>query len=314
MEIIEATAEEFKTIIPVPYHVFGSGDFALLNENKAEKVYYLLFKDRKYRLGLIGGVRQKALFSPFSAPFGGFVYLNKDIKISQIDMAVEALVGWSKNHELESIHLTLPPPLYQESFIAKHANALFRQGFTIEAIELNYYFRTEKITGDYAGNIWRNAKKNISIALDNKLGFHLCQNREEKQRAYEIIKINRNAKGVPLRMTWEQVEETASLIPAEFFLGTDEGGVTIASAIVFPVAENIVRIIFWGDVIAFSYLKTMNFLSYKVFEHYQRQGIKIIDLGRSTDNSTPNHGLCEFKESIGCNISQKLSFLKKLNQ
>ena len=56
----------------------------------------------------------------------------------------------------------------------------------------------------------------------------------------------------------------------------------------------------------------MNFLSFNVFQYYKNQGIAIIDIGPSTENSIPNHGLCEFKESIGCDISIKTEFFKNL--
>ena len=56
----------------------------------------------------------------------------------------------------------------------------------------------------------------------------------------------------------------------------------------------------------------MNFLAYHVFNFYKKNGIKVIDIGPSTENSIPNHGLCEFKESIGCDISPKHSFCLKI--
>ena len=62
----------------------------------------------------------------------------------------------------------------------------------------------------------------------------------------------------------------------------------------------------------FSEFKTMNFLSYEVFKYYKENGIKVVDIGPSTEDSIPNHGLCEFKESIGCDLSPKYSFYKKI--
>ena len=56
----------------------------------------------------------------------------------------------------------------------------------------------------------------------------------------------------------------------------------------------------------------MNFLSFHVFQYYKNQGIEIVDIGPSTENSIPNYGLCEFKESIGCDILIKTEFYKKL--
>ncbi len=76
MEIIEVSVKDFDNIIPHPYHVFGQGSFAELNSKNAESIHFLLFRDSKYRLGLTAGIRIKSLYSPFSAPFGGFVCIN----------------------------------------------------------------------------------------------------------------------------------------------------------------------------------------------------------------------------------------------
>ena len=97
-------------------------------------------------------------------------------------------------------------------------------------------------------------------------------------------------------MTWEQVYETAKIINADFFLVNDMEK-PIAAAIVFHVTHSIVQVIYWGDRVGYSEKKPMNFLAFKLFEYYKNVGIKIIDLGPSTLNSVPNHGLCEFKES-----------------
>ena len=146
MEIIEVDYKEYSVVVPEPYHIFGSGTFANLNSAKVENIHYLLFSDGKFRLGLTVGSRQCELYSPFSAPFGGFIFLYNDIKISQIDAAVDALIKWSINKKYESIHLTIPPSIYHESFISKQANVLFRKGFNMEKYDLNYSFKTEKIT------------------------------------------------------------------------------------------------------------------------------------------------------------------------
>jgi lipid II:glycine glycyltransferase (peptidoglycan interpeptide bridge formation enzyme) len=94
------------------------------------------------------------------------------------------------------------------------------------------------------------------------------------------------------------------------FFTVNKEQTTIGAAVVFHVAPRIVQVVYWGDLPAYSEYKTMNFLSYSLFNYYQNQGIKIIDIGPSTENSIPNHGLCEFKESIGCDIAIKTVFTK----
>lgn len=312
MEIIEVSREDFINTVASPYHIFGSAQFTFLNKDKAEDTFYFLFRDGKYRLGLTCGIRQNMLLSPFSAPFGGFVFLDEDIKINYIDAALTSLINWTENKKLECIRIVLPPTFYHESFISKQVNSLFRLGFLIDTIDLNYSFKTKSLTADYINQIWRNARKNLNIALKNNLSFGLCTNLADKEKAYEVIKINRESRGFPLRMSWNQVRDTIELIEADFFLCTDDSNNSIASAVVFHVARNIVQVVYWGDIPQYSHLKTMNFLAYKVFEHYQTIGIDIIDIGPSTENSLPNYGLCEFKESIGCDITQKFIFKKQI--
>ena len=108
-------------------------------------------------------------------------------------------------------------------------------------------------------------------------------------------------------MNWESILETQSIIDIDFFIVNKEK-YAIGSAIVFHITSKVVQVVYWGDLSEFSQFKTMNFLSYNLFQYYKKQGIKIIDIGPSTKKSIPNFGLCEFKESIGCDISIKSEF------
>ncbi len=313
MEIVAVDQKEYSRIVINPYHIFGSAGFNHVNKAKCDSVHYLLFKDSKYRLGIIGGIRNNAFLSPFSAPFGGFSFLQEDVRISYIDEAIILLTAWAKAQALSALKITLPPTIYQESFLAKQINSLYRNGFSIDKTDLNYAYHLASFTQEYPASIWYNARKNLKIALVNNFSFKKAALDIEKETAYNIIRQNREARGFPLRLTWQQVQTTAAVIPADFFLVENEAAIEVAAAIVFHVAAGIVQVIYWGDLPEYANLKTMNFLSFKVFEHYHQLNIKIIDIGPSTEDSIPNYGLCEFKESIGCSISCKFSFSKILS-
>jgi hypothetical protein len=309
MEIVEVNPEEFDRAVKFPYHVYGSGSFNDLNNNNAESVHYLLFNDTKYRLGLICGVREETLFSPFSAPFGGFIYLAEDLRIQIIDEAIQLLIEWARRKLLKQIHFTLPPSIYNESYIAKQTNSLYRKNFRVSGIDLNYSFILDRLDDNYDKHIWSNARKNLKISLSKDLNFIRCKSLEEKEKAFRTIKKNREIRGYPLKMTWNQILETIKIINSDFFLITDYRENILAAAIVFEVNTEINQVIYWGDLPEYSANKTMNFLSYKIFEYYIKTGKRVIDIGPSTENSVPNFGLCDFKESIGCKISQKMSFV-----
>lgn len=310
MEIIDTTADNYRGLFAKPYHVFNSADFNELNKDKCDETFHLLFKDGKYRLGIIVGVRDKTLLSPYSAPFGGFSYISQDIRIQYLDTAIELLEAWAKGKGIEKIRLTLPPAIYEQSFIAKQINSLFRHKFQIETADLNYHFILDDFNDQYHQSIWRNARKNLNIALESGLLFKKVDDLKERQQAYEIIKANRESKGFPLRMSQPQVMDTTKIIPADFFIVKDNKDNNIGSAIVFTIQDNVAQVVYWGDLPAFSKYKTMNFLSYKLFEHYKGKGYKIVDIGPSTEDSLPNYGLCEFKESIGCRITVKHTLTK----
>ena len=277
MEIKEVDSKLYDKSIPIPFHVFGRADFNALNADKCDQVYYLLVKDSKIRLGLILGIRNKQGYSPFSAPFGGFSVVNADVRLQIIDEALILLKQWVADKGIKSLQITLPPFLYGSSFVAKMNNCFYRAGFQLVQNDLNYSFDLNNFDQHYTELIWRNARKNLNIALKNDFTFKIAKTPEEKLLAYQVIQENREARGFPLRMTWDQIQETVKVIHADFFIVQQAAGKAIAAAMVFHVAEKIVQVVYWGDLPDFANLKTMNFLSYKVFEYYKSKEIRIID-------------------------------------
>jgi len=310
MEILEVSPQTFDTTFPEPSHVFNSGAFTELNASRFESVYYLLFKDAKIRLGIVFGLKDKVLLSPFSAPYGGFESVNSEIKLYQIDAALQALLVWSKVKGVAGIRILPPSSFYTPDFSAKITNCLYRADFTTKNIELNYYYQTDNFSDSYAQTIWYNAKKNLNKSLSLGLTFEKIT-AEHGSVAHAVIVQNRSERGFPMRLTWEQLEKTATVISVDYFL-VKSGAISIASAIIYHVAPSVVRVVYWGDLPEFSELKTMNFLSYNVFKYYKEIGIKTIDIGHSTVDSVPNHGLCEFKEGIGCSIDLLTEYYKSL--
>jgi len=312
MEIREVDFKEYFVSVPDPWHVYASGPFNYLNRNKCEKLYYLLFGDGKNQLALTGGINSGTFYSPFSSPFGGFIPLEGEVRIQKMDAAVSVLKTWAVEKGVDAIKITHPPSVYDESFIARQSNALFRSNFVIESIDINHSCKVSGYGIDINQSLRRNARKNLKTAIVNDLNFFKCNTIEEKKKAYDVIKLNRESKGFPLKMSWDLVEETIKVVRSDFFICFDTIGQALASAIVFHVARDIVQVIYWGDDPGFSHLRPMNYLTFQLFRFFDEAGIRIVDTGPSTKDSEPNYGLCEFKESIGCDATQKLTFFCSL--
>ncbi|AMM50953.1 hypothetical protein TH61_06850 [Rufibacter sp. DG15C] len=313
MELQRLSAETYAEIFPAPYHVYNSVDFNQFNADRLGlELHCLAFKTKKYKLGLLGVVQDGAFKSPFSAPFGGFSFVKDDVRIQHLDQALDTLQKDCLTQGVSKMEFTLPPLFYNPSFLGKTYNALHSHGFTVMQMELNHSIHLAGQTIEsYQQTFRRNAQKNLANAETKDFSFSICETEAEKRLAYEVIKQNRFTRTKPLRMGFEQLLLTGSLIPSDFFL-VRLAGEPVAAAIVFQVSKGIAQIIYWGDLPGFAANRTMNYLSFQLVNYYLAKGVQVIDVGYSTEDSVPNYGLCDFKESIGCTAYPKLSFSKTL--
>lgn len=309
MELIEITADEYGKFCSRYQYFYNSMAFHELNRKKVEKVNYFLFKEKKNKLALAAGVADGVMKIPYSAPFAVFEAMQGYIKIEEIDRALDLLDQYADAHNIDKIFFRCPPAFYDISFLSKLQNSMLRDGYQVAACDLNYqfYFRKDRL---YMDLLHRNAKKNLKQAMGKNLILHHCSTTEEKAEAYRIIKANRESKGYPLRMTYDQVMDTARLTGHDFFILELDGG-GIASAIIFQVTRSCYQVVYWGNLEGTEYIRPMNYLAYMLYGYYMEKGIDFLDIGPSTEDGLPNYGLCDFKESIGCEVDAKYTYVKK---
>jgi len=312
MEIREADHIEFGKVFDKPNHVFNHSSFNNLNKDKADLVNYLIFSNEgKPKLGITGGIKTEKFYSPFSAPFGGWCY-NEKPDIKDIEGAYDALESWCPQKGIKSIRIVPPPLFYDESSLSMFFSTAIRKNYTLEIVDLNFHFKLANFNSDYLENIAYNARKNYNVGERKHLIVEKVTDIGSIQLAYNIIAQNRQQRGYPLKMSLNNIEETIKIINADFFITYTSDRVAIASAMVFRVTDKIAQVVYWGHNIDYSSLKPINYLSYNLFEYYKEAKLEHLDIGPSTELGIPNYGLIEFKQSIGCSISSKLTFEKKL--
>lgn len=309
-KVVDLSKEEYKRIFKNFISDFDSVEFNKINENKCREILYLGVKIQdEYRFGLIGGITDEGIFKvPYSAPFSIVVSTKKN-RLKYFHLFVKTIVDFIENKEfINEISFTLPPKIYNEAYISSLENALYVNGFVLSKLDLNYHFNVNEFDETYIEKLDVKARQKLRSALKKDLEIVKAQNVSDVKKAYDIIRKNRKWKGYPLRMTYENVLTTIEIIDADFFIVKNSEGIEIASAMVYRVNPKIALLVYWGNIEKTDNLKPMNFLAYKLNQYYQSIGVDILDIGPSTDDSIPNYGLCDFKESVGCDISTKSTF------
>ncbi|WP_303150572.1 hypothetical protein [uncultured Cloacibacillus sp.] len=306
----KVTPQEFQQIVTSSDVIYNTTTFCELNKKKVDYIDYLIVKkDESPRFAVIFGVKDSQASCPFSAPFGTLLPLKKSSSVENYDDALSAIDIYASDMGLKKIFFRIPPIFYEVNALTALVSSLFRHGYEVHDVDVNYAFNLYDVYENYDSIIHYNAKKNLRIALKSNLELQICNNEEDIISAYNIIAQNRSCKGYPLRMTQDQVLETLSVVAHDVFIVQHEGQ-GIASAIVYHVNDKIAQVIYWGDIPGVTHLKSINYLAYQLIQYYGAKGCQYLDIGPSTENSIPNYGLCDFKESIGCERSLKFAMEK----
>lgn len=312
MHIEEVEKEEFAQIMRNAKNIFNKPSFSETNRDKVQEILYLVvYKEKSPRFAVTFGIKESGKAAcPFSAPFAYMEPLKKNQSVRNYEEACEVLDSYFVGKGIKSATITLPPEIYDSETIHTWYMVLKNHGWEIQTIDLSFALPISAIGAEYENIIAYNAKKNLRIALKSQLTFRECSSSEDKKEAYRVIKENRASKGYPLRMSEEQVLKTMQLVPSKMFLVEAEG-VACASALVYDVTDTIAQVVYWGDVPGYGDKKPINFLAYELVKYYQNKGFEYLDIGPSTEDGIPNYGLCNFKDSIGCERASKFRFYKE---
>lgn len=305
MRLLEVDSSEYNGRVANPLHSFNSVAFSEHNRAKCDALFYFIWENESGTcLGLIAGQRGSQLFSPFSAPCGGFSPVGS-LHESQFGEAVDLLVKW-----LRASHKTLvlfpPPHYYAPQFLESSFQILKQRGFRVEVEELNQQMPLTNYDA-YWKSLWRIGRKNLKTAEAENLSFAEFP-LTSFARVYEVIRENRVSRQKPLRMTLEELESTSHVIDIKLFIVTKESA-DVAAAIVFHVAPGIAQVVYWGDRPGYSACRSMNFLAAKLVEYYLELKFQWIDIGISSVDGVRDEGLCNFKESVGCTSESKFKLV-----
>lgn len=304
--LIDIDANKYYSIFPADPHPFISRKFVDLNKYKVDRVFMLVEDNSKPSLGLIAGLKDGYLNSPFSSPFGGVHFRHELIYFGVIKGYIESLKDFIRINGLKGIQISLPPSIYHQTINSKFINCLFNSGFKIQKIDITSWVDLESFENRLNN---KESRKYLNQAIHHGLNFKLITQNNEKLAAFELIKKNRLQFGRPIFLSFDDLQKTNDICDIDYFAVDDQNHQSIASAIFYRAHKSIVYGVFWGDNEIGRSQRAMNFLLFNLWKYYKQSGFKYIDLGISTENGIPNESLLRFKESNEAISSLRYTFI-----
>jgi hypothetical protein len=315
--INRVTPQEYKDLVSDRRIFFNEPDFTELNNDKADQVYYLIFmRENSARFGLIAGRVGNEMRTPFSAPYSYPVAIIGESKQETIDAALEIFEEYCIEEGIESIRFIFPPLFYDEHQLSGWVSAFYRKQYQFDNIDLNFALDLRKLNVDeetYGQLITQKGRKGLRRARRSGLEIIHCETEEEYREAYRIVEIGHDAKGFPTQLSFDQLMSTLSLVGHDAFI-VRKSDVGIVSEFLYRINSRIVQGIYTGTHPDYMECNGMNLLTYYTIGYYAEQGFEILDKATAGKDSIPNYGLCNFKESVGCERSLKYTFRKELKK
>ncbi|MCA0932658.1 hypothetical protein LCM02_09360 [Lutimonas saemankumensis] len=292
--LLEVNQKEFESRFSSAPHPFLESVFLELNKQKVERLVYLLPDNKsKIQLGMIAGIKDDRILSPFSAPFGGLHFRHNSVLSSQFDHFVNEIKLYIEKNNLRGFKLTLPPDIYHQSINSKMVNSLVRADFKMKTPEITCSVDLKSWNSDFTD---ANTRRNYRKAVKYDLKFRQVEDLVQKEVVYNLILENRKSRSRPLHMKFSDILMTNEIWPIDYFQVLDGSNIVVASAIIYRAHKKIVYATFLGDTKLGRSLKSMTFLIFNLWNHYKSLEFETIDWGISTELGEPNEGLLRFKE------------------
>ena len=292
----EISEKQYFELFNSTHNPFLNREFYLINKDKVEQVKLLVNDEAKPSIGIILGLSNNKLLSPYSAPFGGIHYSHSTIYIDKIEEFAENLKEYFSSNNYSYFKCIFPPTIYGTTFNHKMINAMIRKGFKLDTPELTSYIDLEDFDFRFSQ---KNSREYYNQALRNKLVFKQIFDDKGHGEIIDLIKNNRVRSNRKLRMSLEDFKKIETIWNVNYFGVFDAENQMAAAGIFYLFPTNkLVYTALWGDSITGRSLRAMDFLSFEAWSHFKKQEFKYIDLGISTEeNAVPNLGLLRFKET-----------------
>ncbi len=252
------------------------------------------FKGDSFEFNFIYGVYDRYIKSPGKATFGGLWISDGEPTVSFYKDLYQNLFDLINPLSVKTV--VLPPMFFYPHVFENQSKALESLGFTKQFDDVNFHIEIDRWSPKLLSK--GNRKK---IRQFFEAGGEVVHGTESDYiEAYNVLKGNREHRGVKISMDLEKFTRNLVELPQFYSLYLAKVGPSIAGvAYVVKISEEVNYVLFWGDDVTFRHFSPVASLLNYLVAISKRDGFSCLDLGISSVDGVLDNGLARFKQNLG---------------
>ena len=282
-------------------YIFNTPEF--LSLIKGEARYFTLTKNERIIARIYFRIEKNQATSGYQAPFGS-IDTTRSLPGATIKYFLEQVCLTLKNDRLKEVIVKHWPECFATSDSLQES---FSQlGFKVINSEVNQHIVVQE--SEFRLLIRKNERKKLNQCLKKNFTFSILTLADLPQ-VYQLVTKTRERKSYPVSMTYDQLYKTMKLLSDSYLLfGLLDEDKLIAASVSIRVSPHILYNFYHADEFSYRSTSPLVMLLQEIYQYCQQNGIKILDLGISSENGQINQGLFNFKENLGCATSTKNTY------
>jgi hypothetical protein len=296
-------------------HIFNEPAYFKLHATAPGDLYAQLVRRSDNKVGATIAFYEEAdhvFTSPRRGSFGGLGG-NEALELPAIESFLRTLFDHLKATGAREIRLKCPPISHDLPLSSIVANVMLRGGASLASFEINQDMVID--TRSFRERVGYGNRKRIQKCL--REGFFAAElDLDAFERAYELIRDNRDRRHYPMTMTAEQLRAMFYAFPQRLRIfavhSESEQPRMLAASICIELSPSVLYVFYWADAAGMESHSPVALLASCIYEFGQRRGFRVLDVGTSTVAGEPNQGLMRFKRDLGFSESLKPSYCLRM--
>ncbi|NQV80720.1 MAG: hypothetical protein HQ495_09205 [Alphaproteobacteria bacterium] len=246
--------------------------------------------------------------SPIRGSYGGF-WVERGSTWALLNGFVEEAVDFLSGRGAITLGVTLAPAAYDLTANAYQFAALRSAGFAVSRWEISQHLAVDE--RPFKNRLRKEKRRHLNKS-DRVGQTAQLADRDSYPALYRLLADSRESGGVPLSMSWTQVDQMVKAFPDRVLMvETLREGSPVAAVLAIVVNSAVVYTLYYGaapEAVDSPVIKALEYL----YGWCQAKNYGILDLGASSLDGTVSAPIQSFKQSLGADSSLKFWMEKTL--